>query len=48
MVKESVVFIVRLHTCSQGQLVLKRPKLPGGFQESIFKRSGDCVLVVIR
>lgn len=48
VVKESVAFIVRLHTCSQGQLVLKRAELPGGFQESIFKRSGDYVLVVIR
>ena len=45
VVKQSVAFIVRLHTCSQGQLVLRRPELPGGFQESIFRRSGDCVLV---
>ena len=35
--KESAAFIVRSHISRLGQLVLKKPELPDGFQESIFK-----------
>ena len=35
--KGSAVFIVGYHTRSAGQLVLKKPELPHGFQQSIFK-----------
>ena len=37
MVKESAAFIVRRQTRSPGQLMLKKPELPDGFQGGIFK-----------
>ena len=37
MVKESEAFIVRYHTSSPRRLMLKKPKLPNGSQQSIFK-----------
>ena len=37
VMKESAVFIAGHQARNPGQLVLKTPKLPDGFQESIFK-----------
>ena len=37
MVKESAAFIVSHTVSCLGQLVLRKPKLPDGIQESIFK-----------
>ena len=37
MVKEGTVFTVGHHISHAGQLMLKKFKLPGRFQESIFK-----------
>ena len=45
VVKQSVAFIERCQTRSPGQLMLKTPELPDGFQASIFKgkvREGNC------
>ena len=37
MVKESAAFIAGHQARSPGQLLLKTPQLPDGFQQSIFK-----------